>query len=330
MSDSIEARYQIVQERTLPVIVSEIHQIERTVYGVAMDGAVQIGEKLKEARAQVPPGEWVQWLDQNLNYSKSQAYNFIQIAEKYGNENSPYFSFQTSGNLSISKALELLRLPEEDVESFAESHDIENETVKSLRQEIASLKEEKQQAEHKADVLDQNIDKAMSDIADLQKQLQETVSETAFAEMQEAAQQKQEDLTKELNDAKAKLDKAKEDLKKAKAKNKVLEAAKDEEVQRGIRDALPDLEKKAREEGAADAAATLAKNAEDIERLQAEVDRLEADKAKLSDTSLVRFKIYCNQLQEIYHKITDIIDAQEDELAQKMYGALAKLMDSLN
>lgn len=336
MSDSIEARYQIVQERTLPVIASEIHQIERTVFGVAMDGAIQIGLKLQEAKMMIPAGEWVKWLDENLNYSKRQAYNFMEIADNYGDKNSPYFNLQTSANLSISKALELLRLPEETVEAFAEEHDIENETVKSLRAEIARVKEEKEAAERKASTLDNDNDKIRKDLEDVQRRLSETVSEEEFAQMQEAAQAQKEDLTKELNEAKAaaaevqaKLDKAKEDLKKQKAKQKELEAAKDEEVRKGIEEAKVDIEKRAREEGAADAAATLAQNAEDIEALQTEIEKLEAEKAKLSNTALMEFKVYTDQLQDIYGRLNDMISEEmlhDEELGAKMRTALQTIV----
>ena len=164
-----ETRYQIVQERTLPVIVSEIIQIDRTVSAIAMDGAIQIGRKLQEAQKMVPAGEWVKWLEENLNYSKSQAYNFMEIAANYGDRNSAYFAFQTSGNLSISKALELLKVPEEEVGSFAENTDIEGSSVRELREKIHQLKEEKEAAEARADALSMEVySGGEQELADLQ------------------------------------------------------------------------------------------------------------------------------------------------------------------
>ena len=334
MSVSIEAKYQIVQERTLPVIASEIHQIERTVFGVAMDGAIQIGLKLQEAKAMIPAGEWVKWLDENLNYSKRQAYNFMEIADNYGDKNSPYFNLQTSANLSISKALELLRLPEETVESFAEEHDIESETVKSLREEIAKIKAEKEAAERKADTLDHNNDDIRKEMSHLQGKLAESVTQEEFDQMQEIAQAKLQGLTEELNEARAasaeiqaKLDKAKEDLKKQKAKQKELEAAKDEEVQKSIEEAKTDIVKKAKDEAHAEFVAGLEQNAKDIKQLQEEIERLEAERAKLSNTALMEFKVLADQLQDVYHKIAVLIDQQDEELAQKMSQALNKLTE---
>lgn len=337
MSDSIEAKYQIVQERTLPVIASEIHQIERTVFGVAMDGAIQIGLKLQEAKAMIPAGEWVKWLDENLNYSKRQAYNFMEIADNYGDKNSPYFNLQTSANLSISKALELLRLPEETVETFAEEHDIESETVKSLREEIAKVKAEKEAAERKADTLDHNNDDIRKEMSRLQGKLAESVTQEEFDQMQEVAQAKLQGLTEELNEARAasaeiqaKLDKAKEDLKKQKAKQKELEAAKDEEVQKSIEEAKTDIAKKAKDEAHAEFVADLEQNAKDIKQLQEEIERLEADRAKLSNTALLEFKVLADQFQDVYWKMNEIITEQNEKdpaLGAKLQGALEKIVE---
>lgn len=90
MNEIVNADYMIVQERTLSVIVSEILTIERNVYSVALDGAIQIGQKLQEARSQVEHGDWEEWCKENLNYSRRQAERFMQIATNYGDENSIY------------------------------------------------------------------------------------------------------------------------------------------------------------------------------------------------------------------------------------------------
>ena len=319
MSDSIvEAKYQIVQERSLPVIASEIHQIERTVYGVAMDGAIQIGEKLKEAQGMVPAGEWVKWLSENLNYSQRQAYNFMEIATNYGDSNSPYFNLQTSANLSISKALELLRLPDEEVENFAETHDIENESVRSLKDQISQLKKEKTEAEERA----REAEQASSSVND------EEVAKLRVRE-QELEQSVKNTLERE-SDLQIKLDKAKEDLKKAKAKLKESEAAKDEEIQDRLAKASAELEEKAKADAHAEAEEELQKQKEQISHLAEQVEKLEAEKAKLSNTSLMEFKVMVDQLQDVYFKINDLITEQNEhdpELGLKMQRALQKLIE---
>ena len=232
MNNLVETDYMVVQARTLPVIASEIHQIERTVYGVALDGAIQIGRKLQEAKAMIPSGEWVKWLDENLNYSQRQAYNFMEIADNYGDENSPFYDLQTSANVSISKALELLRLPEEEVKSFAEEHDIESETVKNLRDEINNLKRERDRAKDSNESLRKDLARAQSDLAEAMTQEDADRIRGQYEAAREELQTENAKIKEEQSELQAKLDQAKEDLKKQKAKLKEIKASMDEEVQK--------------------------------------------------------------------------------------------------
>lgn len=329
-SESIEARYQIVQERTLPVIASEIHQIERTVYGVAMDGAIQIGEKLKEAKTMIPAGEWVKWLDENLNYSQRQAYNFMEIADNYGNQNSPYYNLQTSANLSISKALELLRLPDEAVETFVEENDVESETVKSLREKIKEVERERDLAENSNASLRQ-------DLAREQQKLAEAVTEEEFDSMKRDFETRESEWQKTIRESnkeaaelQTKLDKAKEDLKKQKAKQKDLEAARDEEVKKAIEGKTAEIEEQAAARARESSQELLDRTQRQVGDLQDYIAKLEAEKAKLSNTSLMEFKVYVDQLQDIYFKICDIIteENQRDEATgAKMQAALQKIVE---
>lgn len=154
MSNIVEADFKIVQERTLPVIAGEILQIEENVGRVALDGAIRIGERLKEAKEKVEHGQWENWCRENLNYSKSKTEKLMKIATEYGNEESIYSKTYMSTDLSISKALSLLQVPEDEVEKFAEKTPVEDLTVKELEEEIRKLKEEKIGIEVKHDNLE--------------------------------------------------------------------------------------------------------------------------------------------------------------------------------
>ena len=333
MNNIVEADYTIVQARTLPVIASEIHQIERTVYGVALDGAIQIGRKLQEAKEMIPSGEWVKWLDENLNYSQRQAYNFMEIADNYGDENSPFYDLQTSANVSISKALELLRLPEGEVKSFAEEHDIESETVKSLRDEINNLKRERDRAEDNNESLRKDLARAQSDLAEAMTQEDADRIRGQYEAAREELQTENAKIKEEQSELQAKLDKAKEDLKKQKAKLKEIEASMDEEVQKRISEAETEVQAKAHAHAEAEMEGTLRNNAEEIARLEEQIERLEAENAKLSNTTLKEFKVYVDQLQDAFDKAGEcILDAEADsdpELSNKMNAALKKVLQGM-
>ena len=58
-------------------------------------------------------GNCCEWCDKPVSYTHL-------IAVEYGDENSPYAKTYMCTDLSISKALRLLQVPETEVESFAE------------------------------------------------------------------------------------------------------------------------------------------------------------------------------------------------------------------
>ena len=209
--------------------------------------------------------------------------------------------------------------------------------VRELQDELARVKEEKEAAERKAKMIDHNNDDIRKELASMQRKLSETVSEEEFAQMQEDYERRVKALGEELNQVEddkagvqAKLDKAKEDLKKAKQKLKDSEAGKDEEVQKRVEEFSAELTNKAKEDAFAESEAELKKNAEEIRTLEAQIEKLEADKAKLSNTSLMEFKVYVDQLQDIYFKICDIIteeNLKDGATGAKMQAALQKIVE---
>ena len=143
MNEVVDVEFREVQERTLPVIASEIKTIEEVVYKATLEGVIQIGKRLEEAKGQIGHGSFSDWCKEYLGSSQRQAQKYMEISSKYSDENSPFSNANISSHLSISKAYSLLALPEEEVESFTEEHDIESLTVKQLEEEIKNLKEEK-------------------------------------------------------------------------------------------------------------------------------------------------------------------------------------------
>jgi len=349
MSDSMNAidvtfRTEVsIENKSTEQLAAEVNVRYRQAEGLANMSAMMLadaGRRLIEIKGRIPHGQFESWCAENLEFSKSKAEKMMKLAERVDDENSLFSKTETFTDIGISRIWALLAAPEEVAAEVIETHDVSDMTVRELKEEIARLKEEKAAAERKADTLDHNNDDIRKEVSRLQGKLAESVTQEEFDQMQEVAQAKLQGLTEELNEARAasaevqaKLDKAKEDLKKQKAKQKELEAAKDEEVQKGIEEAKADIEKKAKEEGAADAAAALAKNAEDIEILQAEIEKLEAEKAKLSNTALMEFKVYVDQLQDIYDKLNDMITEEslnDEELGTKMKTALQMVIGRWN
>ena len=331
MSNIVEADYTIVQERTLPVIVSEIKIIEQNVAKTAMEGAIQIGERLQEAKEQVGHGNFDTWCKENLNYNRRTAERFMKIASEYGGENGLISKTTTLSHLSISNALSLLKVPEEDREKFAEEHQVEGMTNKALEEEIRKLKEEKA-------VLEEEVEQVTKDRSEINGKLAQALAEIEirkgqFARMSAEPQADPEELAKlqeQLQKAEQKLQKAKDDLKKEKDKLKVEKDLRQEAIDKELEAQSAKLKDEAKKE--VDAV---------IEDLQSMKDQLEEENRSLQhklenagNDTIIRFKILVDQLQDTFEMCGQcIIDAEageDPELATKMNHAMKTVVESFS
>ncbi len=303
MSNIVEAEYQVISEssRSLPVIVAEIKTMETTVYRVTLQGIIRIGECLEEAKQQVGHGGWYDWCKDNLGYTQKQAQRFMQIARTYGNENSPYSNVTNLADLSISKALALLQVPEEQVENFVETHDVDGMKFRELEEEIKALKEEKAEAEamrEEAAKLKIELDELKASGADPEK----------IAEL-EAKLEKQKEKNKKLT----------EDLKAEKdSKEKAIAEALDEKA--------VELQRQARQQSIKELEAAKHEKEELQERIEALTRKLENS----SNENTLAFKLRVDQLQEVFSECMECIKVEVDpDTEQRMRTALGTVMDSL-
>lgn len=300
--NAIDVTYQTeinLESKSTEQLAAEVNVRYHQAEGLASMSAMMLadaGRRLIEIKGRIPHGQFESWCADNLEFSKSKAEKMMKLAERVDDESSLFSKTETFTDIGISRVWALLAAPEEVAAEVIETHDVSDMTVRELKEEIARLKEEKAAAEHKA--------------------------------------AQKEDLTKELNEARAsadeiqiKLDKAKEDLKKAKQKLKDAEVKQDDEVQEKLAKASAEIEEKAKADAHAEAEEEINKAREQVNHLTAEVERLEAQNQKLSNPTLTEFKVLADQLQDVYHKITNLIDQQDEELAQKMSQALNKLTE---
>lgn len=301
MSNIVEANYQVVQERTLPVIASEILQIEENACRVAMDAAIRIGERLVEAKTIAGHGNWAQWCEENLNYSQKKAERFMKIFEEYGDENSPYLKSTTLSKLSISKALSLLDIPKDEVESFAETHDIESLSVRELEEEIKALKESNEEAaaiKEEAAKMKMELDQLKAAGADPEK----------IADL-ESKLEKQKDKNKKLA----------EELK-----------AEKESKEKAIAEALDEKEAELKAQAEDAVGERLLQMGKEKLELEEKIASLNRRIENSSDENKLAFKLRVDQLQGVYAACEMCIEVEQDqETKQKMRSALETVMNSL-
>ncbi|MCQ4637689.1 DUF3102 domain-containing protein [Anaerovorax odorimutans] len=314
MENIINADYQVVQERTLPVIISEIKTIEAQVYKTAIDGAAEIGARLMEAKEQVGHGNWIAWCEENLNYTPRQAQNFIKIHETYGDENSPYANTKTSSYLSISKALALLQVPEEEVEAFTESHDVEDMTVKKLEEEIREWRA-------KTESLQETIEEVSGEYEILNQQTKEKEAELEKLKAEKASPEEIQRLQSRVEKKKEELRKMKEELEKEK-----------EERERAIQAALEE-EKAKLEKEAEEAQAEKLKAAEESKRAMEEQLAKAEKKLKLSNNEDVTLiKLHLDTIQKSFIAVDvalDNVGLADKEQEAKLKVAAKKILQGM-
>lgn len=317
MSNIVEADYRVVQERTLPVIASEILFIESQVARTALEGAIQIGLKLKEAKEQVEHGRWENWCRKNLNYSKSKAEKLMRIASEYGDENSIYAKTYTCTDLSISKALSLLQVPEEEVKNFSENNDVESMTVKELNDKIKALESEKEMRAVEVNVLTEEYEKRLTaadeELEHIKNELTELQDSTADPDA--------------LADLEAKLEKAKEKEKKLKEEMKQEKESRDLQIQQAVEEKADQMRKEAEQAAAERLSEAESLNTELAEKL----DHLEKKLESRTDESLLLFKLKSDQLQEVFRECLQAADeAGNPKLKQALKGLMQKLTGGID
>lgn len=323
MNTAIDVNYQTevaIENKSTEQLTAEVNVRYRQAESLASMSLTMLadaGRRLIEIKGRIPHGQFEDWCANNLEFSKSKAEKMMKLAERTDEEGSLFSKTETFTDIGISRVWALLAAPEEVAAEVVENNDVSEMTVRELKEKIRKLKEEKIAAEARADAADLALNSAdAQDLADAQN---------ALEHMKEELERKEEN---RLAAIEAK-DNIAEQLKKAKEKLKAAKAAKVEEVAKAIEAGRADIEKKAKEDALADVAATLGQNSEDINRLEAEVERLEAETAKLSNTTLMEFKVYVDQLQDIYFKINDLISEEnlrDEESGAKMQAALQKIV----
>lgn len=289
----IEADYTIMQERTLPVIISEIHIIEHNVTKTALDGAVQIGARLQEAKGKVGHGNFEQWCQENLNYSKRTAERFMKLAAEYGDENGMLANATTMSHFSITKALSLLKVPEEERETFTEEHDIEGMTAREMEEAVRAANEERDAA-------------------------------NAEAEKAEAAL---EEKTKAADRLEAELEKKQKKLDWTAAKLLKEQEGRQAQIDAAIEEKKAEIEKKAQK----DAGEVLLKAETERKNLKEENEALKRKLANAGNEMIIRFKVLVDQLQDTFDQACQCIEIEQaKDRAVKMDEALRQVVEKLS
>lgn len=165
--------------RTPEVIAGEINVIKAQAREVYCRSAIEIGRRLVEAKAMVPHGGWLEWLEVNVEYSERTAQELMRMYEEYGKQTNP----QAIADLSYTQAVILLGLDRETRTELLESGTVADMSTRDLRDEVRRLNEEIEKRQV-------TIDQLLSEQEDASGREKET--ETQLEEMRSAWQEEKE------------------------------------------------------------------------------------------------------------------------------------------
>lgn len=310
--------------RTVEVIASEIVGIKeaarKTLQSIATSAAVEIGKRLKEAKALVPYGEWGEWLRANVDYSERTAQNLLKLAEE-----SNRGSFEALMDLSYTQAVQLIGLPAAERSELLQENDVTGLSTRELQELVDKYKQEAAQKQ-------QTIDNLLGEGSEFEK-AKEAAEERAkddrfFRERAELeakeAMDKAARAEKDARDAKKKAETAEKQIQRLEDE---LQAHRDQQLQMkepqapaevkatvvevippAVQDELEALREKERQRQAADAAAA---------------DTMKREGAEFT------FRILYDQFTVQYKKLADAIGQMGAENQAKYRAALHKAMEKM-
>lgn len=190
--------------KTPDILAAEIRTIKNQTGRMVLNASIEVGRRLTEAKAKLPHGSWGEYLKNEVDYSPSQAQNLMRVFREYGSDQQSLFGgeakSQTFGNLTYSKALSLLAIPDEaERERFAVENDVEHMSVRELNE----AEEKAAAAEDEARGLRQEAERLREELADQDRvyKAKLTAADVETTEANRKAREAQEALEKQRDKA---------------------------------------------------------------------------------------------------------------------------------
>ena len=188
------------EDMTPEQLGGEIRLLTRQARQMVLEYGIQIGYRLQLAKDKVGE-DFAGWVERETDISKSSAYRFIKLYNEYGSAQGSLLGveniFPTLGKISVSNALRLLAVPEEEREEFAREVDAEHISARDLEDAIR----ERDEARKHLETADRELGEARKALRDTEDELAETKDaledQRAKREDAEDAAQKMEALLRE-------------------------------------------------------------------------------------------------------------------------------------
>ena len=322
----------IQTQRTPDVIGAEIRGLTQQAKSMTLWFGIEIGRRLTEAKALLEHGQWLPYLKEQTEFSQPSASRLMRLYDEYGAQQTSLFgaelNYSTLNNLSISNALRLLAVPEDEREEFALEHDVEHMSAR----ELDELIKQRDEAEQRAAKAEEQVQQAADGAAKADEQYQKAKQELHLlreklgnAEAQKAAAEKElSELRERPVEVAVEVDEkaVEEAVTAARAKNDAEWAEKMAKVKNELSEAGLKAEK---------LKAKIKKAEERAEEKAAELERLKKSQT-LNDPNTAVFKQIFEQVQEDFNKLHGSllkVRASDPDTAEKLTAAVRALVDKM-
>lgn len=302
-------------------LASEIKVIEAQTRKMVLMAAVEIGERLTQAKATLPAGSWTNWLKANVEYSERKAQVLMSVYRNYGDSQIKFFgetiSDEKLDKLGFSQAVALLAIKDEDERAeFINENPVEDMSVSELEQAI----KEKNELREAKEKLEAELAKARRDVSE---------TESRLAELESSARNDEADSLREA------LEKQKEAVKKAKERAINLQETilKESREKAELVGKVNELEKElAKEQAKPIEAAVVYEVPEETKKELAELKE-ELEKAKnkpAASEDKVRFVMYFEALNKAFEGMLKVVEDIEDSERKEQYrGKLLNIVGAM-
>lgn len=323
---------EIQTQRTPDIIGAEIRGLTQQAKTMTLWFGIEIGRRLTEAKEMLEHGQWLAYLKEQTEFSRSSAGRLMTLYKKYGAAQTSLFgaeaNYPTLNNLSISNALRLLAVPEDEREEFAAEHDVEHMSAR----ELDELIKQRDEAEKRAAKAEEQVQQAVDGAAKADEQYQKAKQELHLlreklenAEAQKSAAEKElSELRERPVEVAVEVDEkaVEEAVTAARAKNDAEWAEKMAKVKNELSEAGLKAEK---------LKAKIKKAEEKAEEKAAELERLKKSQT-LNDPNTAVFKQIFEQVQEDFNKLHGSllkVRASDPDTAEKLTAAVRALVDKM-
>ena len=326
--------------RTLDVIAAEINELHIKNFITVLE----IGRRMVEAKDLLPHGQFGTWLEENTAYSTSTANNYMNLFKEYGSPQKSLFgaelNCQTFGNLDISKAIALTKIPRAEREEFVKTNDVESMSTREL-QKVIKERDEARRERDEALQAGEGSALAMAELQDKLAETQEKLKGTREARDEIAGFLRER--TEEVEELKAEVRQLQE---------RPVEVAVQEPDQKAIDAAVEEALAKAAEQHRADmqgmqekldkevaennklekrldklkAKAAAAENGEEKAKLQAEVEQLSKQLA-MAAPEVTTFKVQFGAWQQAYTTMMRTLATVSGDAAGNLRKAIKAQME---